>query len=258
MPFQSAPSQPTPSQLVPSQPVPPQYEAGTNFTELCKKIKELKGRFENLVQLMEDSFPNERISLRRIQNSAKNLPASLMYPTYYFTELTSTISNSESVRQLFMLLSRFWDYLNPKLLEYFVGRFGSPEHIALMHQYNEKLEEFRKVRINDFIAASQGKDLTITDYSISCLVTVMGEEWEEKTLQDVEDYRTEMCKESSFKLYVSRANPQKSSIAIVFSMPRSIQINIKKLEPFFYKKKVLKVFPECLILDQEESVRGQK
>ena len=199
-------------------------------------------KFEELVETVEDSFLACGVSVVKMQRSIKHIPISLKLQLgEYFREHASIIFKADSIAVIFHFLSFFWDYLNPGLLDFIVGRFGSPENIALMRMYLEELDMFRRrVRVGEFIRANHKESVACHHYFYEKIVTIMGDDWEKETLQDVENYKIELAIKLQFQPFLPQVHVQPSSIAIVFSIPHWIQINLKHLEPFFRSQKVVK------------------
>ena len=200
-------------------------------------------KFEELIETAEDSFVTHGVSVVKMQRSIKHIPVSLKLQLgEYFREHASMIFKADSIAVIFHSLSFFWDYLNPGLLNFIVGRFGSPEDIVSMGRYLEELEIFRKkVKVREFICANRLDSAAYDHHFYKRLVTIMGDDWEKKTLQDVEVYKMELAGELQIQPFLTLIHVQRSSIAIVFSIPHWIEINSVELEPFFLSKKVVKV-----------------
>ncbi len=159
-----------------------------------------------------------------------------------------------------LLLSHFWDSFNPGLLAFFVGKFGSEENIESKDTYLKELKEFRmRVKVSEYLRAVPQQDDVYLDshHFYKNIITQMGQGWEEKTLQDVEEYKIELSKELYIQTFLPRIQVIRSSIAIVFSIPHWMPIDFVKLEPFFHHKGVIKVYlnDSCLI-DWTREVSG--
>ena len=187
---------------------------------------------------VEESFIENNVPYERIQKLIKHTPITLKNVNNYFDQLTSKIFKAESVKMLFVLLSNFWDYLNPGLFEFIVGRFGSEVDIQILNQYLGTLQIFRKnVALRDFVKFAlphSSASSVYKDFNYKEIVSFMGEVWEQKTLQDAEELKHELC--SDYKLlqmFLLRFKVASSSIAIIFYFPDQVEINMEELEPFF-------------------------
>ncbi len=104
---------------------------------------------------LEKYLLDSKVSVGKLQRAIKNIPiSSKLQLGEYFLEQTSKIFKTESIPELMLLLSYFWDYFNPGLLQYFVGKFGSKDNIRSMEKYLRELEVFRrKVTISEYLQA---------------------------------------------------------------------------------------------------------
>lgn len=209
---------------------------------LQEKIAYLERSFEYLVDEIEDSFIQNRVSLK-IQKSLKHVPVSLKLQLgEYFKEQSAKFLRTKSIEELFVLLSFMWDYLNPGLLEFLVGRFGSENDIELLRTYLQKLSTFRaNVKLGEYVHARHTVNSAYNHFCYKKIVTIMSPDWENRTLQDAEDFKVEFAKECHFQPFLPRIYAQLSSIAIVFSIPYWIELNMDKLKPLFKKNNVVKV-----------------
>jgi hypothetical protein len=211
----------------------------------------MEKQFEGLVEAVEESFLKRCVSVVKMQKSIKHIPISLKLQLgEFFREQASHLFQAKSVEEIFYLLSSFWDYLNPGLLIFIVGRFGSDNDTDLVTAYAEEIGLFRRrVKVGEFIRASHTESPACHHYSYKRIVTIMGDDWEKETLQDVEDYKTELANKLHFQSFLPQVHVRHSSIAIVFSIPHWIQIDFVELEPFFRSKNVVKVClgDQCLM-----------
>ena len=218
-------------------------QAPLTGSELEAEIARLKQDFEELVDLIEESF-SSRVSLVKVQRSIKHIPVSLSQDLgSYFEDKASKFLRADSIRALFILLSPMWGYLNPGLLEFFVGRFGSQDNISELQKYLEKLNIFRQnVKLGDFVRVRHTKENALDLFRCKKIITIMGSDWENQTLQDAENFRVELAQEYNLLPFVPLVNLFKSSIAIVICLPHWLEINLDKLSGFFNRNKVKKVF----------------
>ena len=226
--------------------------------ELEAEIAKLKKDFEDLVDSIEDSFIS-RVPLIKILRSIKHIPVSLSQDLgTYFREETSKILRTDSILHLFVLLAPMWGYLNPGLLEFLVGRFGSQDDIADMQKYLEKLDTFRQsVKLGDFVRVRHTKENALNRFRFKKIITIMGHDWENQTLQDAENFRVQFAEEHNLQPFVPRMDIVPSSIAIVICLPHWLEINLDELWGFFNRNGVKRVFMDGHI-DWMKKVRGCK
>ena len=78
----------------------------------------------------------------------------------------------------------------------------------------------------------------------------MDQGWENKTLEDAQQLKIEVCNEWHLpQSFTTRMCVQRSSVAIVFYMPRQIEICLEDLKPLLHRNKVDKMYVEnvCVI-----------
>ena len=108
-----------------------------------------------------------------------------------------------------------------------MGRFGSDNDIDLIGDYVKELQNFRRrVKLGEYVHACHIMSRAYKRKFYKQIVTIMGEDWDKKTLQDAEDYRNEIL---HFQPFIPRMDTRSSSITIVFNIPRGIQINFVEL-----------------------------
>ena len=204
-------------------------------------VEEMERKFEDLVEAIEESFLERGVSVVNMQRSIKHMRMSLKRQLAdCFYEYVSHIFKLDSIEKMFAFFSSSWDYLNPGLLEFIVGKFGSENDIDLMRTYLSRLEVFRKaVKLGQFVHT---RSRTRRHSFYQNIVSVMGDNWEEKSLQDLENYKNGFANELELQRYLTLIDAERSSIAIVFSIPHWIQINFEQLEPFFRSNGAIKVY----------------
>ena len=207
-----------------------------------EEIESIEKKFEVLVENIEESFLQRGVSVVKIRRSMKHMRTSLKLQLgEYFQDLTPQLFKANSVDEMFSLLSFSWDYLNPGLFIFIVGRFGSQSDVDLVKIYSKELKVFRsKVKVGEFVRA-RTESITCHHHFYKKIITIMRDDWEKKNLQDVEDYNIELATVLQVQPFLTQVHVQRSSIAIVFSIPHWLDINFEQLKPFFKSKNVVKV-----------------
>lgn len=201
------------------------------------------------MDLVENSFLDNQVSLREIQRSIKHIPITLkLQLDDCFRDKASRFLMTEGVTELFFQLSFFWDYVNPGLLNFLVEKFGSEADKRSMREYLRNLDRFRaSVNISEFIKATCNHTETSLHihFRYKKIVTIMSSDWEHKTLQEVEQFKIEFC--NGYHLpqsFLIKTHVEKSSIAIIFYFPDPIEVRLKEIRALFESKNVLKVYQE--------------
>ena len=210
--------------------------------------------FEELVDSVREYFVDNKISLKEVQKSFMHISVSLKRDLGKYFRRESL--EAESIDELLLTMSCYWDYLNPGLLEFLVGRFGSEYYIALLTTCLEKLEQFRsEVKLGEYVKVRQ-RNISINVGKIYKEITaIMGHDWEEKTLQDAENYKYEFADKCHIQRFLGRINFSRSNIALIFYVPHWFDVKKEKLEPFFRKQNVRKVYlDDVCFIDWTEQV----
>lgn len=204
---------------------------------LEEKIARLQKEFEDLVDSIENSFINNHVPLEKIQKAAKHIPISLKCDMGDFFR-NEQILKTTSMRELFFLLSTYWDYLNPGILSFLVGRFGSDTDVKLFIKYAEKLKQFRaSVKLGEYVKAATPTE--VNSHKFQKIISIMNPGWENQTLEDAEQYKIDFAKECRMQSFLAQVRVEESSIAIIFYLPPWIEVNMYDLMPFFKRNGVI-------------------
>ena len=206
-------------QGLPSQPPPNCLEgAQAQPLSLEEEIMQFEKKYEDLVNCVLNAFRKGGVSIRRVLNCLRQLPVSLKLQCGEFLQSqTAHLSRASSIDKLFFILSPYWDFLNPNLLAHLAYRFGDEQTIRSVEEYLAELREFRKrTKINNFIDKWTGIFLPGTQE----IVMELGDNWKEKRLEQLEEFRIKVSRKHCFEDYVMPLKRIKvSSVDAIFSLP---------------------------------------
>ena len=224
--------------------------------ELERKYDELERKYDDLVDEVEDSLTKAGTDLSRVKKRIIRLPVSLknLHWDLLEPEATAAIENTTSIKGLFNFLhSRHWDFLNCELLCHIVDRFGDPETIRSKEKYLDELRRFRtKTKLRDLIRWTGTRYAKILPAEKE-LVLIMGEEWRERTLEDLEQFRIEFSRQCSINSYAMPfRGVKKGCIAVTFALPSSVDIAalcLQDLLEFLKQHDVLRIMADgsCIL-----------
>ena len=167
------------------------------------------------------------------------------------------VSSSTSLDELFSVLSSYWNLFHPALLEHLVNKLGDEDLKARMDRYMNDLQTFRETTtLGNFL------DKWVGDIppGYQEFVLELGEQWREKTIEDLEQFRIRMSRMQSLGGgHMSFIKTTKSSsILVILSFPKQlfpINWRLTALHEFLKDEQVLKVLVngEC-VLDLERLV----
>jgi len=266
-PLEASPSSPPP--FTPPTPLTPPSSAGNNSPQLSpsggelpfspptnqfkgaqaqplsleEEIKQFEEKYEDLVDNVLSAFKTEGVHVKRVLKCLRQLPVSLKLQCgEFFQSQAAHLSQASSIDELFFILSPYWDFLNPSLLAHLAYRFGDDETIRSVNKYLAELREFRmRTKLQSFIDKWTGRLLPDTQE----IVMALGDNWREKSLEELEELRIELSHKVWFGDYVMPLKRIKlSSVDAMFSLPESVDIRslkLESLEDFFRKHQVLRI-----------------
>ena len=222
---------------------------------LRKELNLLKTKFKDLLYEFELSLQERRIDVIQITKYLKLIPTTDNLQLKHCVPDFSMIFRANSVSELLFVLAPCWDYLHLGLLRHLIHKFGSDKNRQNLQNYFSSLEKFRcKIFVGNFIRVCNKKPENISEFYCVHLMAVMDKKWETATLQDVEELRLELAMKACCSELI-KAYPVLSSIAISFSIPFWINLNLKRTIPLLCSKGAVKVFlNEKRIVDSNEKV----
>ena len=196
-----------------------------------KEIQELEDEFSSVV--LKAALDLEKIELSLVKlHITTQLPVSVKHQHIKFLqENLSAISNAKSVHEIISILALYWDFLNCGLLNEIVRRLGNPETKQLMEKYMEKLRQFRvKTKLGDFI----GKWARRCPLHFSELITELGGNWRDRTLEDLENFRIELARAICVEGYALPCIANKpGSVSVTWALPSSLPGIAETLQSIF-------------------------
>ena len=122
-------------------------------------VRRMKYQFGCLVTKTRDSV-EERIPLRKLTGSILALGAYEPAPgepdQSLLNEHREEIKMAESVSDIFIILSAYWNYLNYEILEYIVELYGTSDDTKRLKSYDEELQIFCERRIFELSLPESG------------------------------------------------------------------------------------------------------
>ena len=185
-----------------------------------KEIEILEDKFLDVVNEAANSLENVRLS--ELKRCVTQLRVSVKYQHIKFLECkAAAINDAQSVDDIFVILGRYWDFLNCGLLSEIVRRLGNEATKQLMEEYTENLRRFRmKTKLGDFI----GKWARTTAPQFTEFVAKVKGEWKNHTLEDLEEFRMELARSMYVKEYALHFNSaEPGSIAVTWAIHSSFQ-----------------------------------
>jgi len=232
-------------------------DAQAQQLSLEEEIKQLEEKYADLVVYVQDAFKTGGVSLKKIRACLLVLPVSLKQYAKYLQSQAENLSQASSIDGLFLVLSPYWDFLNPSLLAHLANKIGDEQTRRSVEEYSEELREFRmRTKIGDLIDKWTGTSLPDTQE----IVMELGDNWREKSVEQLEELRIKFLRKCCLEDYILPLKRIKlSSVDAVFSLPESVDIDSLKLESlreFFQEHQVLRILlnGECILNLQLQQV----
>ena len=207
------------------------------------KVLQLHKCYVNIASCAEEYIMSTNVSVHKLCRSLLWLPPALKKEhKALIKEAKADIKVAESVDDVFDVVGRC-DFLNYSLLKYIIDMYGSDKIKEEMTNYAMQIKAFRKeTRLQVFSEASEDKPEK-DDGKFSLLVTKHDMDWATATLEDVENFRIDVCRELS--LYTFSLNLSvvaRGCVEVTWQVPRSlvtyIQALIKPSSPSMMKHHV--------------------
>ena len=186
-----------------------------------------------------------------VKSHLMQLPVSLKLPCReFFLNQASSLAGASSVKDLFWILSMYWDFMNPSLLAHLAHSFGDDRIRELVDKYMEELRGFRRqTKVKDFINLWTGQP--IPDYHK--IAVELNDDW---NLEQLEEFRIKLAHKRWLEGYVLRFDGTKDAcVAAIFSLPKAIEshtLGLENLRGFFQENQIMKVFlNEVCIIDMQ-------
>lgn len=149
------------------------------------------------------------------------------------------MSDASNVDELFLILSQYWNSLQPSLLEHLVTKLQDTRLRIRMKDYLRDLENFRKCTIlGEFVDKWMG----VVPSGLEEFIVELGEEWRGKTMHDLELFRVQLSRQKCFNGHMPLTKRVISgSIMVVFAVSHNVRFKGKEFWYFLRRHGILRV-----------------
>ena len=207
------------------------------------KVLQLHKFYVNIASRAEECIMNTNVLVHKLWHSLLWLPPALAKEhKALIRKAKADIKVAESVDGVFDVVG-CCDFLNYSLLKYIVDMYGSDKMKDEMANYAKQIKAFRReTRLQVFSEASEDKPEK-DDGKFSLLVTKHDMDWATATLEDVENFRLDVCRELSLYLFsLNLSVAAQGCVEVTWQVPHSlvtyIQALIKPSSPSMMKHHV--------------------
>ena len=206
----------------------------------------MEERFADLLVAASDELETLDTRVDRVRLYLTSLKASTQADEPLFDQYTLSLLNESSLNQIFTILSRTGavNFLNFRLLQLVVMKFGNQNLKDQMKKYGEEVTKFMKeTKFTDFyrIWSGQSAHGSVPNYQL--LVVKLNIKWPEaplSTIADMESYLAGEFQLNVFIFHFSQANP--GCVRLVWLIPASaarlIKEAMKMKQPNFHKTNI--------------------
>ena len=141
----------------------------------------------------------------------------------FVREAKAEMKESESSEDIIDVIGEHFDYLNYSLLVYVVGLYGSDDLKKKMAEYVKLMESFRKeTRLEVFSEVCDDEPEKVNG-RFATMVTKHEMDWKTATLEDVERFRIQVCRELSlYDFSLNLLKVARGCVEVTWRVPRSL------------------------------------
>ena len=188
-------------------------------TSLEEEIEQLDEEYTEIESLVLETIKQRNIPHKTMLKWIQVLPMTLKSQ---FSELlqrnAKPLCNASSVDELFMIVSPYWNSLHPTLLAHLIKKLADEKLRSRMKKYMDDLCKFRiRTQLGDFIEKWAGG----VPPGFDEFVLELGEEWRERTVEDLEQFRIHLSRQQSIgghMTYMKKVMP--GSIFVELALPQ--------------------------------------
>ncbi|CAI8049656.1 hypothetical protein GBAR_LOCUS27340 [Geodia barretti] len=193
------------------------------ITETREKIDQLQKEYIDISVCAAEEFSNS-VAVKKLRYSLLCLPSNLKKEHRKFvTKVKAEIKQAESAEDIIDVIGEHYDYLHYTLLKYVVDLYGSQDLKSKMANYAEKTNGFRKeTRLEIFseVCADEPEDI---NGRFTTMVSKHQMDWRTATLEDVEKFRIQVCRELSlYDFSLNLVKVARGCVEVTWRVPRSL------------------------------------
>ena len=166
----------------------------------------------------------ESVAVQNLKFSILCLPRNLKREHKKFVkEARDDVRSAESADDVMYVIGEHFDYLHYTLLGYVVGLYGNTELKEKMAEYVRQVESFRKeTRLEVFSEVCDDEPEKING-RFATMVTKHEMDWKTATLEDVERFRIQVCREVSlYDFSLNLLKVARGCVEVTWRVPRSL------------------------------------
>ena len=188
-----------------------------------ERIDELQKEYINVSVCAAEEM-RKNIAVKTLRYSLLCLPPKIRKQHGKFVkEAKAEMNEAESSEDIIDVIGEHFDYLRYTLLVYVVGLYGSDDLKKRMAEYVKMMESFRKeTRLEVFSEVCDDEPEKING-RFATMVTKHEMDWKTATLEDVERFRIQVCRELSlYDFSLNLLKVARGCVEVMWRVPRSL------------------------------------
>ena len=206
----------------------------------------MEERFADLLVTTSTGLETLKVPIDEVRLYLTSLTASTQRNAPYFDQYTLALLNEPSVNGMFTILSRTGDvsFLNFRLLQLTVEKFGNQNLKAKVERYGEEVTKFTKeTKLTDFLRVWSGQLAHGSVPNRQMLIVKLNRKWPEATLSTITHVEKFLAGEFQLNDYAFRfINAHPGCVSLVWLIPtcatQLIKEAMKTKKPNFRKMKI--------------------
>ena len=205
--------------------------SNSELIEMTKAaIKLLEEMFDDLVLGTRKYMTTTHVDVQDLLHSITRLPGDLKSEHELFIEKKEKkLSRAKKIEDVFLTANRYWDFLNYSLLQHIIDRHASDEIKKEMKGYADEIAQFRKKTCLRVFSKVYKRKPKKADNHFKKLVSEHKFDWSTATLEDVEQFRNDICSELSLSAFsLQLAAVTTGSVVLTWLVPQPLVAHIQK------------------------------
>ncbi|CAI8023410.1 hypothetical protein GBAR_LOCUS13685 [Geodia barretti] len=187
------------------------------------KIDQLQKEYVDILVCAGEVL-NKNVAVKNLRYSLLSLPPNLKkVHEKFITEAKAQMKKAELAEDIIELIAEHFNYLHFSLLKYVIDIYGNDDLKKKMTDYVNQMRKFREeTRLEVFsdVCADEPEDI---NGRFTTMVSKHQMDWRTATLEDVEKFRIQVCRELSlYDFSLNLAKVARGCVEVTWRVPRSL------------------------------------
>ena len=193
------------------------------ITETRLKIDQFQKEYIDISVCAAEEFSNS-VAVKKLRYSLLCLPSNLKKEHRKFvTKVKAEIKQAESAEDIIDVIGEHYDYLHFSLLKYVIDLYGSSDLKSIIAGYAEKMKAFRKETRLEVFSQVFDDEPEVMNGRFTTMVSKHQLDWKTATLEDVEKFRVQVCRELSlYDFSLNLLKVARGCVEVTWRVPRSL------------------------------------